>query len=406
MTTKAAWHPKGIDPKARQAAEAAAKDAGIHVGQWVEAVIRHHTGNNPASDGPAFDDADTAKGGTLKQPIKKARRKDIPETPEDTGYPMPPPRPLRRQLRWLAAGSLVFLIFLTTAFGLFWIGEHNAPSSQMTGVERNAKKPGDISSASFQHIRDAAKIGDREAQFDLAMRYAAGEWVPKDELAAADWFEKAALQGHGEAQYRLGLFYEAGRGVSQNQFEAFFWFQSAAEQGHLQAVFKTADAYADGIGIGPDAEKAATLFGEAAERGHVEAMRRLADLYEQGKGLAKDLEAARLWNAAAEEVTAAEDAAARNTDASKDAQIVLLDKAPARAAPEAALTPEALEKIETLLADLGFAPGAVDGRITDETEAAIRLYQDFAGLPVDGQPSRALLEELHSISKTTGILTE
>ena len=402
MTTKEAWHPKGINPKARRAAEAAAKAAGMPVGQWIGDVIRRYTEDKPTAAQPSAAPSDT-KSPMPEPRNKKAHRKEAPAQAEGTGYPMPPTRPLRRQLRWLAAGSLVFLIFLTAAFGLFWIGENKAPSSQMTGIEGAAKKPGDISSASLKHIRAAAKTGDREAQFDLAMRYAAGEWVPKDDLAAADWFEKAALQGHVEAQYRLGLFYEAGRGVSQNLFEAVFWFQSAAEQTHLQATFKTAVAYADGIGIGLDFEKAATLFGEAAERGHVDAMRRLADLYEQGKGLAKDAKAAQLWSKAAEEVAATEKGTALHT--ARDAQIVILGK-DTPTAPEAALDAKALKRLETLLATLGFEPGAVDGRITDETEAAIRLYQNFAGLPVDGKPSRALLEELHSILKTTGVATE
>jgi len=406
MTTKEAWHPKGINPKARRAAEAAASAAGMTVGQWVGDVIRRCTEDKPAAAQPSEAPSDT------KSPMPD-RRKEAPAQADSTGYPMPPSRPLRRQLRWLAAGSLVFLIFLTAAFGLFWIGGNNAPSSQMIGAEGAAKKPGDISSASLKHIRAAAKTGDREAQFDLAMRYAAGEWVPKDDLAAADWFEKAALQGHVEAQYRLGLFYEAGRGVSQNLFEAVFWFQSAAEQTHLQATFKTAAAYADGIGIGLDFKKAATLFGEAAERGHVDAMRRLADLYEQGKGLAKDAKAARLWSKAAEEVAATEKATALHT--ARDAQIVILGKAtptapeaapPEAAPPKAALDAEALKRLETLLASLGFEPGTIDGRITDETEAAIRLYQNFAGLPVDGRPSRALLEELHAVSKAAGVAGE
>ena len=47
MTTKEAWHPKNINPKARQAAEAAASAAGMPVGQWVEEVIRRCTEDNP-----------------------------------------------------------------------------------------------------------------------------------------------------------------------------------------------------------------------------------------------------------------------------------------------------------------------------------------------------------------------
>ncbi|PID35370.1 MAG: hypothetical protein CR958_00585 [Rhodobacterales bacterium] len=42
----------------------------------------------------------------------------------------------------------------------------------------------------------------------------------------------------------------------------------------------------------------------------------------------------------------------------------------------------------------GFDAGAADGVIGKSTEAAIRAYQRQAGLPVDGQPSLALLRHL------------
>lgn len=389
MTTKGAWHPKGVKPKARQLAEAAAKDAGIPVGKWIEAAILAHTKKTGTAPTPA-----SAKLRLLPEaPAKKTPR------PDGEGEPYTAPaNPFQRKLRWLAAGSLVFLLFLVAAFGLFWVGERKGPAPHTAGDGADVKTAAGISAGSLKQIRTAAKTGDREAQFDLAMRYTAGEWVPKDDLAAADWFEKAALQGHVEAQYRLGLAYEAGQGVAKNLFEAFFWLQSAAEQGHVQAKFKTAVAYADGLGIEADPEKAAGLFGTLSEQGHPQAMRRLADLYETGgKGLAKDPEAAGLWRAAAEEV------AALDAPGQKNAQIVVLEKIGTPAAPKAALDQEALAMVERLLTQLGFEPGPADGRITDETEAAIRLYQAFADLPVDGKPSQALLEDLRAVFETAGM---
>ncbi|WP_193368296.1 peptidoglycan-binding domain-containing protein [Pelagibius marinus] len=68
------------------------------------------------------------------------------------------------------------------------------------------------------------------------------------------------------------------------------------------------------------------------------------------------------------------------------------------AGPAAALEPPALEELETLLRDLGFDPGKVDGVVDDDTIAAIRRYQDFALLPGDPEPSERLLNELRGVA--------
>ncbi len=58
-----------------------------------------------------------------------------------------------------------------------------------------------------------------------------------------------------------------------------------------------------------------------------------------------------------------------------------------------------LREMEQLLAQLNFDPGVVDGKVDDRTRTAIRLYQEFAVLPVDGEPSANLLRELRQVSQ-------
>lgn len=55
-----------------------------------------------------------------------------------------------------------------------------------------------------------------------------------------------------------------------------------------------------------------------------------------------------------------------------------------------------LVEIEALLDGLGFPPGRIDGVIDADAGAAIRDFQITAGLPADGAPSSALLEELRA----------
>jgi len=67
---------------------------------------------------------------------------------------------------------------------------------------------------------------------------------------------------------------------------------------------------------------------------------------------------------------------------------------------EAAELPEAdLREMEQLLAQLNFDPGVIDGEVDDRTRTAIRLYQEFAVLPVNGEPSANLLRELRQVSQ-------
>ena len=58
-----------------------------------------------------------------------------------------------------------------------------------------------------------------------------------------------------------------------------------------------------------------------------------------------------------------------------------------------------LVEMERLLARLDLGPSPADGIVDYQTETAIRLYQEIAGLPVDGVPSRSLLADIRAVVK-------
>ena len=58
-----------------------------------------------------------------------------------------------------------------------------------------------------------------------------------------------------------------------------------------------------------------------------------------------------------------------------------------------------LTEMERLLARLNFDPGQIDGVVDEWTRTAVRLYQEFAALPVDGVPSPVLLAELRQVTQ-------
>jgi len=58
------------------------------------------------------------------------------------------------------------------------------------------------------------------------------------------------------------------------------------------------------------------------------------------------------------------------------------------------MTPAQIADLQWQLAVHGYDPGASDGTVGPQTQEAIRRYQADAGLPVDGEPSQALLDNL------------
>ena len=73
-------------------------------------------------------------------------------------------------------------------------------------------------------------------QYNLAVRYARGEGVPKDLGKAAELFRKAADQGNADAQDNLGMLYENGRGVPKDLDKAAELYKKAADQGNQHAI--------------------------------------------------------------------------------------------------------------------------------------------------------------------------
>lgn len=65
-------------------------------------------------------------------------------------------------------------------------------------------------------------------------------------------------------------------------------------------------------------------------------------------------------------------------------------------------TVDLVYETERMLDRLGLKPGRVDGELDPVTVDAIKLYQETAGLTVDGEPSRALLEDLRAVAGDDG----
>ena len=159
--------------------------------------------------------------------------------------------------------------------------------------------PGGDGTQQIAALEAAANSGDSKAQFVLALRYAEGRGVEKDELKAAALVTKSANAGLVVAQYRMGALFERGIGVTKNLPEAKKWYERAAQGGNRKAMHNLAVLYADGTGIGQNYGEAAKWFKLGADYGVTDSQYNLAVLYERGMGLDKNPTEAAKWFAIA-----------------------------------------------------------------------------------------------------------
>lgn len=104
----------------------------------------------------------------------------------------------------------------------------------MTGLRRR-----------FSEKLKEARLGVREAQYDVGLMYANGLGVEGNLSQAIYWIRQSAEKGHAGAQYLLGTRYVTGVGVEKNPIHAQYWLQKAAFQGHGKAHLRLGRLHQD-----------------------------------------------------------------------------------------------------------------------------------------------------------------
>lgn len=266
----------------------------------------------------------------------------------------------------------------------------------------SAFEQGDYQRA-YQVFFPLAQSGHADGQFFLAMLFDKGKGVPKDKLAALQWYQRAAEQGHVNAQYFLGLKYRRGDGVRRDLPQAQLWYRKAAEQGDSSAQYAVAQNYELGRGVGKSVSEALIWYEQAAQQGHVGAQLRLGQLYFDGQQLARDERKAQTyWRLAAAQGSARAAQGLTKIATQQSASAATTEGAPSAGVDEAVLVQHSanaeqdslIRSIQRRLIAWGYYTGAVDGRLDAETSTAIRAFQHADGVTPDGQPSAELLQRL------------
>jgi uncharacterized protein len=187
-------------------------------------------------------------------------------------------------------------------------GAESAGSSALEGAEPVAtsgpgSSGGDASGADFNHW---PRLPAEE--FALALRYANGNGIEKDEQEAADWAATAAVQDHAQAlawleeQARggnvfatlsLGIVLQTGGSALRNSQRADELFKTAlsallpaAERGDAASQYALSRMYERGYGVPKNAQKRREWLTKAD--GYLPAMAALAADLAEGEGGAKE----------------------------------------------------------------------------------------------------------------------
>ena len=149
-------------------------------------------------------------------------------------------------------------------------------------------------------LREAAAMGNGEAQFVIATRYLNGEnGLQQDFGKAAYWYGKAAASGNAPAQYRLGTLYERGKGVAKDLKAALGWYERSASLGNVKAMHNAAVLAANSDQEKSDYARAFKWFSLGAAHGLKDSQFNLAILLERGLGTKANPREALFWYSAA-----------------------------------------------------------------------------------------------------------
>lgn len=407
MTRSGPWSVKGVDNDARQIAREAASREGLTIGTWVDRAILARTGehtinqalanpesslpdqnlDHPESPAPAGFASNNAPEPVAAPELPAAEKPFIEDLSDDRLrlqklteaddnidlFPSTPrPEEKNRGLPRLALTAI--LVFVVGGLGAWsymtfgpgastsrpnQVASTSNPSDGKSPVKTQARAGQPTSEAAKldtplnnhqAQLRAAAEKGDIRAQVGLGALLLKGEEGRRDPVEAARWFAKAAAQGDPEALYNLGLLHENGEGVTKNQQKAAVFYGRALAAGSAKAAAKISAVQSDSQtpSAVANTEKMAAITPSAGQTDGSPAPLKTS------QGNAKPLDA---------------------TD---------------------------IAELQRLLRRLDIASDAPDGKLGPQTVDAIKMYQRFAGLPVDGQPTAILLSDLKQVVGAMG----
>lgn len=228
----------------------------------------------------------------------------------------PAPRTVRARL---LTGATLAVVLAVTGSARAQVSPAELDEAVRNPVIGNFKGYAEFKMARYASAREIweaiAATGNAEAHFNLAILYEDGLGVDVDMPRAVGHYLEAARGGNRNAQYRVGLLHAVGTKVPRDEAVARKWLQAAADQGDTDAAALLTALSAPDLGpreravleaetlqASRDYASAAAIWRRLADAGDTRARTRLAWMHEAGQGVPRDLaEAARLFRRSAEQ---------------------------------------------------------------------------------------------------------
>jgi len=154
-------------------------------------------------------------------------------------------------------------------------------------------------------LKQAAELGNAEAQYNLGYCYRAGSGVEQNTEKGIEWFAKSAEQGFNDGLYQMMMAYGNGDGVEQDYKKGFEFGLKCAENGDGTCMWNVINCYYSGMGVEKNMGKMlewATRLGKLenpenlTKSGYITSVRlQLAQMYRDGGELEKDLFKSYQW---------------------------------------------------------------------------------------------------------------
>lgn len=145
------------------------------------------------------------------------------------------------------------------------------------GVIHEQEKEYASAKCSFEWFLKAARLGNSDAQFQVAYHYLHGIYVDTNNHEAYKWYQDSARQGNPHSQNSLGTMYLRNQ-ISieddsdlREQYEeksnakGWEWLMKAASQRHYAGLCNLAGMYLNGVYVNKDEDTAASLYRLAVE---------------------------------------------------------------------------------------------------------------------------------------------
>lgn len=192
---------------------------------------------------------------------------------------------------------IVFLFLLISAITLYANITAESDSIFQLGVDYFNGRNGKFMDREkgFNLQKQAAEMGNAEAQFEMGSFYYNGIYVERDFNMAFSWYNKAAMNGNATAIDNCGIAYIEGIGVDINHSKAVEYFERGAALNYAPSIFNLGVSYENGNGVEQNSVRASKLFRQAAELGDGDAQLALAVSYYLGRGVKRDYDQSFYW---------------------------------------------------------------------------------------------------------------